>query len=70
MSFYILCLVLILSQLESGPSNLAKVKQPFSLFCVFWRIRLTRMEYDGFFCYTKGCPDGWSKHTPPKFKSG
>ena len=51
--------VLVLSQLESN-SSLSYTSQ---------RICPETMRLDELISRTKGCPDGWSKHAPPKLKS-
>ena len=33
------------------------------------QVRLTSLELDGLLPCTKGCPDRWSRHAPPKLKS-
>ena len=62
-------MLLILSQSESGLSNLMEVRQLSSLLCAFRRVRLAIIKLGGFFSYTKGCPDRWFGHAPPKLKS-
>ena len=61
--------MLVLSQLESGPSSFTRVRRTSSLVCASWGIRLASLESNELFPYTERCLDGWSGHTPPKFKS-
>ena len=54
---------------EKG-KELAQVHEAKLLvLCKLDTVHLTSLELIKLLSYTKGCPDRWSKHTSPKFKS-
>ena len=61
--------MLILSQLESDPSNFMEIRQLSFLSCASHRIRPAVVKLGELLSYIKGCTDGWSGHTSPKLKS-